>query len=354
VQHLKAYVFDDELIMSGANLSRDYFTNRQDRYFRMVRAGDLAAHYHGLVDRLMPFSDTIDAVSGAQKPPRAGPKRDAVFRTRLTNVLRKIARSGAHGGDGRWQTPDWATADTWAIPSLQLARLGCRQDEMMTETLLRALSTETTESCGLAHDPAAASLDMATAYYNLPDAYVELLLARASRSPETNPRRTRLLMASPAAHGFAGAEGASAALPLAYAELLRRFHNLQRQTLGPSHAAAASLHEWTREGWTYHAKGCWVEEKDATRTRGGPWLSVVGSSNFGRRSVEHDLESQLYVATTNESLRAAWGAERDALFAHGEKVADETFDMPDRRLCGWSWRRGHWIRGAAPIAASYM
>ncbi|KAJ1939233.1 CDP-diacylglycerol--glycerol-3-phosphate 3-phosphatidyltransferase, partial [Linderina macrospora] len=35
LQHIKAYLFDDELIMSGANLSRDYFTNRQDRYMRL-------------------------------------------------------------------------------------------------------------------------------------------------------------------------------------------------------------------------------------------------------------------------------------------------------------------------------
>lgn len=32
VSHLKALVFDDTLILTGANLSRDYFTNRQDRY----------------------------------------------------------------------------------------------------------------------------------------------------------------------------------------------------------------------------------------------------------------------------------------------------------------------------------
>jgi len=29
VSHIKAYVFDDTVILSGANLSNDYFTNRQ-------------------------------------------------------------------------------------------------------------------------------------------------------------------------------------------------------------------------------------------------------------------------------------------------------------------------------------
>ena len=32
LQHLRLYVFDDSLIISGANLSQDFFTSRQDRY----------------------------------------------------------------------------------------------------------------------------------------------------------------------------------------------------------------------------------------------------------------------------------------------------------------------------------
>ena len=32
VQHVKAAVFDDAVLLTGANLSRDYFTTRQDRY----------------------------------------------------------------------------------------------------------------------------------------------------------------------------------------------------------------------------------------------------------------------------------------------------------------------------------
>ena len=32
LQHCKLFVFDDSVIVSGANLSTDYFTNRQDRY----------------------------------------------------------------------------------------------------------------------------------------------------------------------------------------------------------------------------------------------------------------------------------------------------------------------------------
>lgn len=38
VQHMKIYVFDDQLILSGANLSNTYFTDRQDRY--LVLSGE--------------------------------------------------------------------------------------------------------------------------------------------------------------------------------------------------------------------------------------------------------------------------------------------------------------------------
>ena len=31
VNHLKVYLFDENVILSGANLSNTYFTNRQDR-----------------------------------------------------------------------------------------------------------------------------------------------------------------------------------------------------------------------------------------------------------------------------------------------------------------------------------
>jgi hypothetical protein len=51
-QHMKAYVFDDTLIMSGANLSHDYFTNRQDRALQFARSPHLANFYHDVIDDL--------------------------------------------------------------------------------------------------------------------------------------------------------------------------------------------------------------------------------------------------------------------------------------------------------------
>lgn len=55
LQHMKIYIFDDTLIISGANLSNDYFTNRQDRYF-VIEDKNLSNFYDGLVRKIQCFS----------------------------------------------------------------------------------------------------------------------------------------------------------------------------------------------------------------------------------------------------------------------------------------------------------
>lgn len=55
LQHMKLYMFDDTVIISGANLSNDYFTNRQDRYV-MIEDKNLANFYHNLVGKVQEFS----------------------------------------------------------------------------------------------------------------------------------------------------------------------------------------------------------------------------------------------------------------------------------------------------------
>lgn len=38
VHHVKLYLFDDDVIVTGANLSHSYFTYRQDRYMLIRNA----------------------------------------------------------------------------------------------------------------------------------------------------------------------------------------------------------------------------------------------------------------------------------------------------------------------------
>lgn len=55
LQHMKVYLADDTIIFSGANLSNDYFTNRQDRYI-MIEDKKLADFYDNLISVVQSIS----------------------------------------------------------------------------------------------------------------------------------------------------------------------------------------------------------------------------------------------------------------------------------------------------------
>jgi CDP-diacylglycerol---glycerol-3-phosphate 3-phosphatidyltransferase len=49
VHHIKAHVFDHNVIITGANLSEDYFTDRQDRCYIIQDCEPLANYFEDLI-----------------------------------------------------------------------------------------------------------------------------------------------------------------------------------------------------------------------------------------------------------------------------------------------------------------
>jgi CDP-diacylglycerol--glycerol-3-phosphate 3-phosphatidyltransferase len=64
------------------------------------------------------------------------------------------------------------------------------------------------------------------------------------------------------------------------------------------------LHEYCRKGWTFHAKGLWLQSKLSENTHEFPFVNIVGSSNFGCRSTERDLEASFVILTKNLGLKS--------------------------------------------------
>jgi len=46
VHHQKICVFDDQVIIGGANLSKSYFLNRKDRYMKFSNCEDLSSYFY--------------------------------------------------------------------------------------------------------------------------------------------------------------------------------------------------------------------------------------------------------------------------------------------------------------------
>ena len=92
VHHIKAHVFDNNVLITGANLSEDYFTDRQDRCIVIEDCAPLANYLDDLINLLADHSYLVDD-SGDLRPltqenTPIGPKNPKVFKNSLSHQLR--------------------------------------------------------------------------------------------------------------------------------------------------------------------------------------------------------------------------------------------------------------------------
>ncbi|XP_061089194.1 CDP-diacylglycerol--glycerol-3-phosphate 3-phosphatidyltransferase, mitochondrial isoform X2 [Conger conger] len=284
VQHIKVYLFDNSLIISGANLSDSYFTNRQDRYVLLEDCPALADFFSQLVGAVGDVSlqlhpdDSVGMMEGMVHPYQGNRAEfSALSRQRIMAVLQaaqvrqRLEEAEPCVGVASEDPPP----DTWVFPLVQMKPLGIRLDEQVTERLLREVGSD-------------AHVCLASGYFNLTQAYLRLVLGASGRY--------RILTASPQVNGFYGARGVAGAIPSAYTHLAQQFYSKVCQ-LGQEHRV--QLHEYYRENWTFHAKGLWYYLIGCDK----PCLTLIGSPNFGYRSVHRDLEAQIAIVTENPILQ---------------------------------------------------
>ncbi|KAF1972224.1 hypothetical protein BU23DRAFT_555259 [Bimuria novae-zelandiae CBS 107.79] len=327
LQHMKLYGVDDEVIMSGANLSTDYFTNRQDRYhlFKDARLTEYFSKIHaGICDLSfdvqpadIPAGYTMSWPSSNPSPsPLSSPPEFKKSASKHLSHLLTPTKSPSPVAGG---------SNTTVYPVMSLVPL------LNTSTELPALTTILTS---LAKPPLHPSTWTFTAgYFNMTPAFRRMLLA-------TRPASGTVLTAHPFANGFYGSKGVSGMLPHAYTHLSKMFlRKVKYEGLSDS----IQLKEWQRGkinekgGWTYHAKGLWVAFPPSSSASDmdkpeDPSLTVVGSSNYTKRSYELDLEANVVIATSDVGLRRKLGEEVKWLGEYANKVDESEFERPERKV----------------------
>lgn len=332
LQHMKLYGVDDEIIMSGANLSSDYFTNRQDRYhvFKSREITEYFAQIHDAVCKLSYRVVVTDQEgeggfrlewpeSNHQPEPLRNPKAYIASATKaLAPLIKPLSPSGMTS----------EKTDTQVYPLMQLTPL-LRPD---TSTELPALTGLLRR---LAEPGFAGSRWTFTAgYFNMTPEVRTLLL-------ESRPSAAIVVAASPWANGFYGSKGVSGMLPAAYTLLSRRFLDAVGRA-GLRHQIA--LKEWRKGtvnepgGWTYHAKGIWItlpKEED-------PSITLVGSSNYTKRSYSLDLEANTLIVTRNPGLQRRLGEEERWLQEYAKPMTRDDYAKTERRV-GLHVRVAMWL-----------
>ncbi|KAL1910258.1 CDP-diacylglycerol--glycerol-3-phosphate 3-phosphatidyltransferase [Sporothrix stenoceras] len=340
LQHMKLYGVDDSILLSGANLSTDYFTNRQDRY-HVFASAELADAYWKLQRGVASLSFQIEPVDTAIKEegfnmvwpatnaapsPLEAPKE---FVTQATGVLRGLMAPVTSNTTSPLLT-DGKDADKKADTSVYVLA-------QMTQLLKPDSSTErpalthVLKTLSAPQYSTASSWTFTAGYFNPAPSLTKLLLATSASRGNT------VITAAPQANGFYGSKGVSSMLPDAYTFLAHRFlRAVQAQHRGD----AITLKEWRRgtvgqpEGWTYHAKGLWVSlrpqgVKGENETAA---LSVVGSSNYTKRSYSLDLEANALIVTRNPELQKRLSEEQAWLQTHASAVTRDDFAKPERRV----------------------
>ena len=221
----------------------------------------------------------------------------------------------------------------------------------------------------------ATSLDVATGYMNLTEHYTRILMQ--SRIP------VRILAAGLDANGWYGATGggkyvpelyAAAALlvetytttaadllafpvctPLTLRFLVCMFLRVCSEFLDRARSAHASsrvqLFEWHKPSWSYHAKGLWLTLARASQ----PQLTVIGSPNFGARSVQRDTETALVMLTRDGSLLShALAAEKQSLLQQCKLVTLDGADSSNNSTAETAVKPPMWVCALSKLARPYM
>lgn len=226
-------------------------------------------------------------------------------------------------------SPSGSAADTWVFPTSMCGPVGVTQDAWATAAVLAAAASHDTAKA----TTEATTVRLATAYLNPSAALLGALRAAAGGASGAGRTSTLEVMTAHAeSHGFKSAKGAMALVPKCYAHIsaarvepaLTRFPvapvAVTTQKAGASATTATtvtaaaeggsvSLLAYRRPHWTFHAKGIWMR-RDAvidtitSSTTESAAATVMGSSNYGRRSSELDLEAQLVVLTESPPLLA--------------------------------------------------
>ncbi|GIJ85538.1 CDP-diacylglycerol--glycerol-3-phosphate 3-phosphatidyltransferase [Aspergillus pseudoviridinutans] len=342
LQHMKLYGFDDEIILSGANLSEDYFTNRLDRY-HVFQNKELADYYAGIHDAVCSLSfqvlpDPHNAsgylldwpTSNGAPCPLDDPEE---FISYSTTVLHPLIQPSSETKPA----PEWSSSSqTLVYPVAQFTPL--LKPDTSTEfpavtAILRLLSTS--------HVFSGARWLFTAGYFNIHPVLSSLLIASTSTSHTASTTRGTVLTASPWANGFYGSPGVSGMLPAAYTHLSARFLDRVAEA---QRTNSIQLKEWRRGtvgepgGWTYHAKGLWITLPKEEH----PSMTFVGSSNYTKRSYSLDLEVGALVVTNDQELKRKLGAETDWLQEDSQAISREDLRRTERRV-SWKVRLAMWI-----------
>lgn len=262
LSHLKIALFDDSVLISGANLSEEYFTIKQDRYC-LIASEELCNFFQELFDIISHISYIYHL--GEERSPSAD---RTIFPLMIGKLFHKYSK----------QTGKSLNSKTYLIPILQMAPLMMPHDPLFIANILKNYNQNQCITT-LPLD-----ITISSAYYN-PHA-----IKKYFSHNEIDPL---IITASIKSNSFYESKGLKGIIPLLY-------NSMAMSSIPMKDGGGGGIHFYTKKGHYFHGKGLWFKGGNGN----GNMISIMamGSSNYGNRSLNRDLECQLYFITENKVM----------------------------------------------------
>lgn len=339
VYHCKFNVFDDCAILTGANLSNDYFTDRQDRYLQIADRHQPSS----VVKYLEEFTSVL--VNHCHRVTHSSVKAPTAEVDSLAAELKALNAPRATADDG---SGDKMLKGSVMFPVIQHTMIGVRQEKRALLSVIGAVSRDQLVAEGRTGP---SQIKIATPYTSFKSSLMQALIrsgALAENLSDNNKAtgaKVCIINPSAQAHGFAGASGVKSLVPKLHqcafeqaiedhsaggeseeerggagglVDLLRWMLSCIvkgiSSYLRPAAAAATeerkvlpTIYEFSRGHWSFHTKGIWFYPPEQAASL--PSVSYIGSSNFGARSWTRDFELGFILASEEQEVRGVMHSE---------------------------------------------
>lgn len=314
VYHIKAFLADDNMIITSANLSSEYLTNKQDRYIMITDAKQLCDYFQKVLDVISEYSHRISPDGEIHPPKRprfAELGRDLVELGADADIEDQIASSiELRLRSGSRHPEDCTIASYFQCPPLDI-----KSEESVMTTISKLCGKKETD------------VFLLTPYLNLPRYFVSLLKDRE--------RPVRIVSGVPVTRHSVG-ESKTPSLERVRTVLLPKLYSYMSYSLlerlgAPRTGKEAeeqepvSYYEYKRPNWSFHFKGVYFLR--SCRTRAGPQTqrSVIattfGSSNYNYRSTNRDFEcSFVLIPNQSQALEKSLRSELENICKNSVKV----------------------------------
>ena len=318
VYHCKFYLFDDKVIVSGSNLSTEYFESRQDRYFVLKELHQITEYLKLFTEIVCNYSYELLGNNTEMLKPRKSfainqlrlftPENDNINKHKVDDMLQNFISNNSHH-------------DTIILPLLQHSSWNIYDEEYF---IIRLLSVS--QSIFKGH------WSLTTPYPSIPNKLIKIFKEKLHLFNE----KFSIIVSSNTSHGFANNNIHKSIFNIK--SLIPILHNLSLQDSIFSISNTSNHNDilnnnkfevfrYDRDNWTYHAKGLWLfdcsnnsklvsnnrfdTDKSESMEDGTDCneeyckvpITYIGSSNFSDRSWYRDFELGFLLVTKNKQLQ---------------------------------------------------